>query len=150
MMEQYLIGGGAVLEAGARSTITRATLHAQIREECQPKAVLIDFEAGSFADVSRLLVLGSGFTAERFETTVTAKFLQRGVCGFDDVAAILAECLETDEVHVFSRWEATAEMAAALQARGIRLRAHALDQIERAALVTETRLRIWDGPSQAA
>jgi len=150
MMEQYLIGGGAILEAGARSTITRATLHAQIRDCLDLKAVLIDFEAGSFTDVSRLLAIGCGLTADRFESTVTAKFLQRGVCGFDDVAAMLAGNLETDEVHLFSRWVPTPEIIAALRDRGIALVVHPLDQIQRAALIAERRLQIWSGPPQAA
>ncbi|GAC1387705.1 MAG: hypothetical protein NVSMB31_00460 [Vulcanimicrobiaceae bacterium] len=147
----YLIGGGAILESGVRSTITRATLHAQLGENhAGTRAVLVDFESGSMEGMSRLLALGAGFTAERFETTVTARLLKAGVCGLEDVAAILAREVEVSEVHLFARWEPDGALIAALRARGIALIAHPLEQIERAALIAEHRFMVWSGAPQAA
>lgn len=147
----YLIGGGAILEAGARSTITRATLHAQLRDDhVATRAVLVDFESGSMEGMSRLLALGAGFTAERFETTVTRRLLEAGVCGLEDVAVILAREVEVTEVHLFARWQPGGALTEALRARGIALVSHPLEQIERAALIAEHRFMTWSGAPQAA
>jgi hypothetical protein len=150
-MDSYLIGGGALLEAGERSTITRATLHAQLAGEGEtPRAALIDFESGSPGELRRLLVLAAGFTAERFETTVTVRLQSAGVCGIEDVAALLAGQVETDEVHLYARWAPPAEMSRTLAARGIHLIAHPLEAITRAALIAEQRFSAWSGPPRAA
>jgi hypothetical protein len=150
-METYLIGGGAILEAGERSTITRVSLHAQlICEDQEHRAVLIDFEGGSMAELRRLVALGSGMTAERFETTVTARLLEAGVCGLEDVASILAREMETAEVHLFARWTPPPELVQVLASKSICLRSHALEAIDRAALIAETRFRVWSGAPRAA
>ncbi len=147
----YLIGGGAILEAGARSTITRATLHAQLGEDHgDTRAVLVDFESGSMEGTTRLLALGAGFTAERFETTVTARLLQAGVCGLEDVAVILAREVEVCEVHLFARWQPHAALTDALLERGIALLSHPLEDVQRAALIVEHRFLAWSGAPQAA
>lgn len=150
-MDSYLIGGGALLEAGDRSTITRATLHAQLNGAGEaPRAALIDFESGTPGELRRLLVLAAGYTAERFETTVTVRLQRAGVCGIEDVAMLLAAQVETDEVHLFARWAPTEAMAGALAAAGIRLIAHPLEEIARAALIAEQRFSAWSGPPRAA
>ena len=150
-MDTYLIGGGAILEAGERSTITRVTLHAQLAAESPAyRAVLIDFEGGSPADLRRIVALGAGMTAERFETTVTARLLEAGVCGIADVAAILAHETETEEVHLFARWGAPESIVAELANRGLRLIGHGLEAIDRAAVIAEHRFHVWPGSSQAA
>jgi len=150
-METYLIGGGAILEAGARSTITRVTLHAQLTaDQPEHRAVLIDFDSGSMAELGRLVALGSGMTAERFEATVTACLLETGVCSLAEVAAILAHGADTLEVHLFARWSAPAWVVAELGARGVQLYSHPLQSIDRAALIAEHRFQVWPGASRAA
>ncbi|MBC5815586.1 MAG: hypothetical protein GIW97_03500 [Candidatus Eremiobacteraeota bacterium] len=150
-MDTYLIGGGAILEAGERSTITRVTLHAQLTaERPEQRAVLIDFESGSMEELGRLVALASGMTAERFETTVTARLLDAGVCGLVDVAAILADEVETSEVHLFARWTAPQNLVAELAARGVQLHSHTLESIDRAAVIAEHRFRVWPGAPRAA
>lgn len=149
-MERYFIGAGALLEAGERSSITRANLHAQLTCEAVPAAALVDFESGAPASVRRLLVFAGGFTAERFEAAVTQRLTGAGVCGIEDVAALLAAGAETSEVHLFARWEPPAEMTAALAARGVALHAHPLEEIARAALIAEHRFSAWSGPPRAA
>ncbi|MFN2529321.1 MAG: hypothetical protein ABR584_11470 [Candidatus Baltobacteraceae bacterium] len=150
-METYLIGGGAILEAGERSTITRVTLHAQLSaEESEHRAVLIDFESSSMQELRRLVALGVGMTAERFETTVTARLLEAGVCGVAEVAAILAHEAETDEVHLFARWTAPHNVVTELAARGVRLQSRPLESIDRAAVIAEHRFRVWPGEPRAA
>ena len=150
-METYLIGGGAILEAGERSSITRVTLHAQLTvPQVAPKAVLIDFESGSKSELRRLVALGSGMTAERFETTVTARLLETGVCALADVAAILAREVQSADVHLFARWTPDEQVASGFAARGMRLHAHSLEEIDRAAVIAEHRFRIWPGAPRAA
>ena len=149
-MESYLIGGGAILAAGDHGTITRATLHAQLAPVCdEPRAVLIDFEGGSMMDMRRLVALGVGMTAERFETTVTSRLVAAGACGFEDVAFILAHEVETHEVHLFARWAPGLGTLEALRARGLELVVHPLEAIVQAALIAEHRFTVWPG-SRAA
>lgn len=146
-----MIGGGAILEAGEQGTITRVTLHAQLSaEQSEHRAVLIDFESGSMEDLRRLVVLGVGMTAERFETTVTARLFEAGVCGLAEVAAILAQEAETEEVHLFARWTAPQNVASELAAGGVRLQSHPLESIDRAAVIAEHRFRVWPGAPRAA
>lgn len=150
-MDSYLIGGGALLEAGERSTITRATLHAQLTGEGEaPRAALVDFESASPGELRRLLVLAAGFTADRFEQTVTARLQTAGVCGIEDVAHILAAEAGADDVHLYARWEPPDGMRQTLAAKGIRLVAHPLVEIARAALIAEQRFSAWSGPPRAA
>ena len=149
-MERYFIGAGALLEAGERSTITRANLHAQLTCEAVPAAALVDFESGSPAALRRLLVFARGFTAGLFETEVTQRLQNAGVCGVEDVAALLAAGAQTTGVHLFARWTPPAAMTAVLAQRGIALHAHRLEAIARAALVAEHRFRAWNGPPRAA
>ena len=146
-----MIGGGAILQAGERSTITRVTLHAQlIADDDEHRAVLIDFESGSIAELRRLVALGSGMTAERFETTITSRLLETGICGLEELASILAREMETAEVHLFALWTPPQELVGLLASRGIRLRSHPLEAIVRAALIAETRYRAWSGAPRAA
>lgn len=149
-MERYFIGAGALLEAGERSTITRATLHAQLTCEAMPAAALVDFESGAPGAVRRLLAFAGGFTAERFEAAVTDRLHRAGVCGIEDIAALLAAGADTAEVHLFARWVPPAGMTAALAERGVALRAHPLEEIARAALIAEHRFSAWSGPPRAA
>ncbi|MDQ6929205.1 MAG: hypothetical protein M3126_00885 [Candidatus Eremiobacteraeota bacterium] len=149
-MESYLIGGGAVLATGAQASITRATMHAQLRHVGdEVRGALIDFESGSLEDVRRLVALGSAITAEHFEAAVTPKLLATGVCGLADVAAILAAALQISCVHLFARWAPDDKTVDALRTSGVELRMHPLEAIVAAALVTEYRFTVWSGTRAA-
>jgi len=149
-MEEYFIGSGAILEAGERSKITGASLHAQLVSDCRPSAVLVDFEGGSLLEVRRLLALVSGFSVGRFEATVSTRLLAAGACGFDDVVRILAEGSDVSEVHLYARWVPDESVLSGLAARGVTLQVHPLEEISRAALIAEHRFQIWGGGLKAA
>ena len=148
-MDTYLIGGGAILETGPRSTITRAMLHAQV---CRPTdlggVVFIDFESGSLSEMRRVVAIGAGMSAEHFAGTVTPALQTAGVCDLEDVAAMVGDALGTRQVDVFARWAPSPELRRAFIARGLDLRFHPLESIEQAALVADHRFALW--PSRRA
>lgn len=145
-MESQLIAGGAILARGAQASITRATMHARLRHSGdEVRAALVDFEGTSLEAVRRLVALGSGLTAERFEAVVTPKLLAAGVCGLQDVAEIVARALDTRCIHLFACWMPEGTTVDALRSAGVELRVRPLDAIVQAALVTEHRFTVWPG-----
>jgi hypothetical protein len=146
-MDEYFIGAGALLTAGPAASIADATLHAQPGLELAQRveAALVDFEATSVGDLSRILIVASGWSAPRFRAAVVARLKRLGACGLVDVVATLAEATGTDEVHIFAHWQPNAETQTALGQRGIRVVTHPLDALGQAALVTGQR-RIQQAP----
>ncbi len=142
---EYLIAAGAILEAGAHSTITRATIHAEIcGQEPLPQAALIDFEAGDLAAIRRLLIVSAGSTVDAFEAAVTSTLLARGECSLEEVALLCATQLQVKKLHLFARWQAPVTLTEALAAAGVELVARPLLEISRAALITEHRFHAWN------
>ena len=125
-MEGYFIGSGAILQAGERSKIIGATLHAQLAGDLEPAVVLVDFESTVLSDVRQVLAVVSGYSVAAFDDLVASRLLNAGECTFDDVVRIIAESTEASEVHLYARWEPSGEMTAALERAGITLRMHPL------------------------
>lgn len=148
--QDYLIATGALLEAGVTSTITPASLHAQLSRPQSPRAVLIDFEGPRLGEVRRLLALGVGTSASRFSEGVTAALLARGICGIPDIAQVLSQALCSPEVHLYARWVPDDEVRNQCRARGVALVAQPLDEIARAALICDRRFTIWEATPRAA
>jgi len=144
-MDGYIIGSGALLRSGANATITPAALHAQVAPAIasMARAVAVDFEGGSAASLQRLLVLAPGWTAERFGREVTGRLVARGTCRLGDVLAILAEATAAQEIHLFADYLPDDLTCGLLARRGVLVVAHALDAIERAALIAEQRHTRW-------
>ncbi len=151
-MDEYFIGAGALLTAGPAASIAGATLHAQTEPglACCIEAALVDFEATRVDEVSRILIVAAGWSASRFRAEIVSKLLAQGECTLDDVIVRLAEATETHEVHIFAHWLPDESTSALLAQRGIRVVAHPLAAIGRAALVSGQRLQRWHSPDRAA
>ena len=151
-MNDYVIGSGALLSAGPNATISGATLHAQTDPALavQVKAALVDFESSSQGDLTRILVMASGWNGRRFEHEVIQPLLARGECSLADVLTQLATAVQADEVHIFARWFPDDMMAAAVRRAGVRLVSHPLEAIDRAALISGQTYTRWPSPLRAA
>lgn len=151
-MSEYLIGAGALLTAGPAASITGATLHAQTDSPAagEIRAALIDFEAGSPEDLSRIVLVAAGWSPNRFESEVIQPLLAHGDCTLTDVMERLALATNARELHVFARWLPDTNLVAGLRERGISLVGHPLEAIEQAALVCGQRLNRWHAPFRAA
>ena len=151
-MDQYLIGAGAVLTAGRQASIAPATLHAQTDPHlaAQVKAALIDFESADPRDLSRIVIVLSGWSGARFRETVTRPLLARGECSLADVMAALASAAGTHEVHVFARWAPQTALQDDPALAGVRLVSHPLESIEQAALISGQAFSRWQSPFRAA
>ena len=144
-MEGYIIGSGALLRSGANATITPAALHAQVAPGISgvARAVAVDFEGTSAAALQRVLLLAPGWTADRFARNVTDRLVSQGTCRLGDVLAILAEATGVQEIHMFADYLPDDLTCGLLARRGVWLVTHALDAIERAALIAEQRRTRW-------
>jgi hypothetical protein len=151
-MNEYLIGAGALLTAGPESSIAGATLHAQTDALLagQVRAALVDFEAADPEELSRIVIMATGWRRARFDAEVIQPLTARRECSLADVVAALASATGESEVHLFARWLPGAAMAEDLRARGIGLIAHPLDAIDQAALVTGQRFARWKSALRAA
>ena len=150
-MDEYLIGAGALLTAGPSATIRGATLHAQPGFELahQVAAAVVDLDSAGPAELSRLLVVAAGWSGPRFHREVVSELLAQRECGLNDVIELLAAAVETDEIHLFARWEPDAAMTAALQRKGVRVVPHPLEALGQASLVSGQRIERWR-PGRAA
>lgn len=151
-MDEYLIGAGAILTAGPAATVRSATLHAQTDKALarQVRAALVDFEATSADELSRVLLVAAGWSSSRFHNEVIAPLMERRECALADVLAALAQAVGTAEIHLFARWLAPADVAQALDRLGITLICHPLESIGQASLVCGQRVQKWSPPVRAA
>jgi hypothetical protein len=151
-MEEYLIGAGALLTAGAAASIVSATLHAKTSPgiAAGAAAVAVDFEGGRQAELSRVLIVAPQWNRPRFEREVVSRLLARASCTLADVLAELAAATRSPEVHLFARWTPDDVTLAALRRNGVGLVAHPLETIDRAALICGQDITRWSAPFRAA
>jgi hypothetical protein len=151
-MSEYLIGAGAVLTAGATASIAGATLHAQTDSQAadEIRAAVIDFEARSAQELSRIVIVATGWPPSRFEAEVTKPLLARGECTLADVMERLAAATAASELHLFARWLPDVALTTALREKGVTLVANPIEAIEQAALVCGQRLNRWRASFRAA
>jgi hypothetical protein len=151
-MDEYLIGAGAVLTAGPTASIAAATLHAQTDWRLAERidAALIDFEGARATELSRIVIVASGWSGSRFHADVVKPLLSRRECSLADVISTLAAATGSREVHLFARWLLDEATALALEKRGIRVLAHPLQAIGQAALISGQRFERWRSPFRAA
>lgn len=151
-MDEYFIGAGALLTAGPAASITGATLHAQPERGlgAQVEAAVIDFESLRASELSRILLVASGWTGARFRTEVVSRLLDQRDCSLADVIAALAEAKGVKEVHLFAHWRPDEATLAALADRGVRIVTHPLEAIGQASLVSGKRLARWPSGVRAA
>ena len=150
-MEEYLIGAGALLTAGPSATISGATLHAQPGFDLahQVSAAVVDLESAGPEEISRLLIVAAGWSGSRFHREVVSELLAQRECGLSDVIETLAWATQTDEIHLFVRWQPDEAMTAALGRKGIRVASHSLEALGQASLVSGQRIERWR-PGRAA
>lgn len=151
-MEEYLIGAGAVLTAGAAASILPAMLHAKTSPgiAAGAGAVAVDFEGGGQGELSRVLVVAPHWNRPRFEREVVSRLLARATCTLADVLTELAAATGSREVHLFARWSPDDVTLAALRRNGVGLVAHPLEAIHRAALICGQDVTRWSAPFRAA
>lgn len=152
VMNDYVIGAGAVLTTGDAGTITGATLHAQTDPAiaAQVRAAIVDFESSDLASLSKIVILATGWNARRFESSVVSRLVSRESHSLADVISILADAAGTRELHLFARWYPDDVMSAALRRAQITVVAHPLEAIECAALISGQRCTRWPSPLRAA
>ncbi|HET7813060.1 MAG TPA: hypothetical protein VFL13_01670 [Candidatus Baltobacteraceae bacterium] len=139
---EYIIGSGAILEAGAHGGITPATLHANVAVPCGGiRAAAIDFEGTSAAHVQKLLVIAQGAGNVQARAGIEAPLRAKGDCSLADVLWTLAQAASSAEVHVFAHWLPDEETCSDLAARGVGLVVHPLETIQAASLVSGQRYR---------
>lgn len=151
-MSEYLIGAGAILTAGPNSSIAGATLHAQTdpRLATRVEASVIDFESATASEISRVVIVATGWNRPRFEAEVVRSLLARGNCSLAEVIGTLGRATGATEVHLFARWSPEARLLRDLAAGGVRLIAHPLETLDQAALVSGQRLTRWQPQFRAA
>jgi hypothetical protein len=139
---EYIIGSGAILEAGPHGGITPASLHANVEVPGGSiRAAAIDFEGTSAARVQKLLVVAQGAGTVQARTGIELPLRARGDCSLADVLWTLAQAASSNEVHLFSHWLPDEETCADLEARGVGLVVHPLEAIQAASLVSGQRYR---------
>ncbi len=151
-MNDYVIGSGAVLTAGPNASIAAATLHAQTDAAIASgvRAALVDFESRSSSELSKLVVLATGWNGARVKSELVAPLLGRGECTLADVIALLAQAAQTAEVHLFARWLPDEVLTAALRRDGVTLVVHPIESIRQAALICGQQYIRWPSPLRAA
>ncbi|HEY9179743.1 MAG TPA: hypothetical protein VIO32_03425 [Candidatus Baltobacteraceae bacterium] len=139
----YIIGAGAILEAGEAASITPATLHAEVDRALAERArvLAVDFEGTSPAAMQRLLIVAGGWNGAQFRSEVTDRLREQRTCTLADVLLTLAAQARTDEVHLFAHWFPDEQTCSELQARGIRIVSHPVESIRAASLVSGQRVR---------
>jgi hypothetical protein len=151
-MNDYVIGSGAVLTAGPNGAIAGATLHAQTDAAiaASVRVALVDFESGTQTELSKIVMLASGWNPGRVKTELVAPLLARGTCTLADIASLLAKAAQSPEVHLFARWLPDDVFTAALSRDGIGLVVHPLESIRQAALICGQNYVRWPSPLRAA
>lgn len=151
-MSEYLIGSGAILTAGPNSTITGATLHAQTDPYLAPRveAAVIDFEGVSDRELSRIVIVATGWSRPKFEAEVIRSLLACAECSLADVIGTLRGATGAREIHLFARWSPDRPLLDELARKGVRLVAHPLETLDQAALVSGQRLTRWQPQFRAA
>ncbi len=151
-MNDYVIGAGAVLTAGASATIAGATLHMQVDATLARtvQAALVDFESSGKAELTKVVVVACGWNPRRVQHDLVAPLLARGECTLTDVLIALAHAAGRSEVHVFAQWLIDDMMSASAAKSGVTLVSHPLESVRQAALISGQTFSRWPSPLRAA
>jgi hypothetical protein len=151
-MNDYLIGGGAILTAGNEASIAPATLHAQADAALGDgiRAAVVDFESGMDGDVRRVVVVAAGWSRARFTAEVVPQLVRGGQCTLADVMAVLKRVTGAAEVHLFARWLPDATMLGELEASATPVVVQPLESLRQAALISGQQFTRWQPAFQAA
>jgi hypothetical protein len=151
-MNDYFIGSGALLTAGPAGSIAAATLHAQTDPAIagQVQAALVDFESTRATEISKVLLVGAGWTAGRVAVEWIQPLLEQRSCTLVDVFEFAGSSSANREVHLFAHWLPDEVMTAALGRSGVTVVAHPLEAIRQAALISGQSYVRWPSPLRAA
>ena len=151
-MNDYVIGSGAVLTAGPNASIAGATLHAQTDAAiaASVRAAVVDFQSRSANELTKVVMLATGWSPARVKAELVAPLRSRRVCTLADVIAVLAAAAQTAEVHLFARWLPDDALTAALRREGVTLVVHPIETIRQAALICGQQYVRWPLPLRAA
>ncbi|HEX8806598.1 MAG TPA: hypothetical protein VF741_06595 [Candidatus Aquilonibacter sp.] len=151
-MNDYVIGSGAVLTAGPTASIAGATLHAQTEAAIAAtvRAALVDFESSDPSELTKVVVLATGWNTARVKSELVAPLLANGECSLADILVLLSHAAQTPEVHLFARWLPDDVLTAALRRASVTLVAHPLESIRQAALICGQNYVRWPSPLRAA
>jgi hypothetical protein len=144
-MNDYIIGAGAILTAGAEGGIAPATLHAQADSLIagSVRAAAFDFEGDRPNELQRLVIVAPGWNARRFDERVTAPLRSRGSASLCEVLVELARAVESDCVHLFAAWLPDDRTLDVTGSAGVTVVVHAIETIGRASLVSSGRRLGW-------
>jgi hypothetical protein len=151
-MEEYVIGAGALLTAEPNASVAGATLHAQTDPAVasKAKAILVDFESPRVEDLSKIVIVVSGWNRQRFELAVIAPLRTRFQVTLAEILTAAATAAHAEELHLFTRWLPDEPLAAAVESAGITLVSHPLEAIRQAALISGQTYQYWKAPLRAA
>jgi hypothetical protein len=151
-MNDYVIGAGAVLTAGPTATIAGATLHMQVDPLLAPSvgAALVDFESSGKGELTKVVIVATGWNPRRVQHELVAPLLARRECTLSDLLVALGQASGTNEVHVFAQWLVDDLMCSAASRAGVTLVSHSLDTIRQAALISGQTFSRWPSPLRAA
>ncbi len=147
-MDEYFIGAGALLTAGPEATLTAGDAPRTNRQPLggSDRAAVIDFEAARSSELSRLLIVAAGWAAAQFRVGGCRCLTRQRECSLADVIAMLAERDRGCRGGFLRPLGPGRYHRRRLEERGIRLRAHPLEAIGQAALVSGQRLERWRAP----
>lgn len=146
-MESYIIGGGAILQAGPHAGAAAASLHVKVDPFLarRAKAIAIDFESSSQHGLDRLVLLVAGWSAGRFADQVVEPLASRRQATLGQALAACALASGQRELQLFARWLPDRALCEEVAALGVELVVHPLESIERASLVSGQRFRRFTG-----
>lgn len=151
-MNEHLIGSGALLTAGANTLAMPASVHARTdpATALAVRAALVDFEGSASGELSRVVILAAGWTAQRFDAEIVRPLAAREALPLGDVLKTLGRATRVDEMHIFARWLPGEGLIATLRAANINVVAHPLETITQAVLICGQRYTQWHAPRYAA
>lgn len=139
---EYVIGSGAILEAGPQSGITPAALHANLDAPAGAiEAAAFDFDGTCAERICKMLVIVKGASPAAVRDGIEIPLRSRGDCSLGDVFETLASAARTRVVHLFAHWLPDEATVTHLAERGIELVAHPVESVCAASVVSGQRHR---------
>ena len=152
-MNDYVIGSGAVLTAGPNASIAGATLHAQTDAAIAAtvRAAVVDFESRSANELTKVVMLATGWSPARVKAELVAPLRSRRVCTLRRRHRPLG-CGRTDGRGPSLRPLAPRRRVdrGALRREGVTLVVHPIETIRQAALICGQQYVRWPLPLRAA
>ena len=120
----YIIGSGAILEAGPNASITPACLHAHVDASLAHtvKAAAVDFESTRVRGYLSTIGFDCGRKRRSFRELVSDRLRAMRTCSLADVLGMLARAAGCTQVHLFAHWLPDQATCARMREEGIETR----------------------------